>query len=77
MAVHSPRRLSIARLESESPMTRHPEDQEPEPPGGRAAERLRMFLESRQPAEAAASPKKSVARKPRKKARTRKRSGKR
>ena len=30
-------------------MTRRPSDKTPEPPGGRAAERLRMFEESRRP----------------------------
>jgi|GEM_PF-2473573 hypothetical protein len=30
-------------------MTRRPGDKTPEPPGGRAAERLRMFEESRRP----------------------------
>jgi hypothetical protein len=30
-------------------MTRRPGDKTPEPPGGRAAERLRMFEEARRP----------------------------
>ena len=30
-------------------MTRRPGDKKPEPPGGRAAERLRMFEEARRP----------------------------
>ena len=32
-------------------MTRRPGDTTPEPPGGRAAERLRMFEEARRPKE--------------------------
>jgi hypothetical protein len=32
-------------------MTRRPDDQTPEPPGGRAAERLRMFEDARRPKE--------------------------
>jgi hypothetical protein len=33
-------------------MTRKPDDPNPEPPGGRAAERLREFLEKRLPEDA-------------------------
>ena len=34
-------------------MTKRPGDETPEPPGGRAAERLRMFEEARRPKPAA------------------------
>jgi len=33
-------------------MTRRPGDRTPDPPGGRAAERLRMFEEARRPKKA-------------------------
>jgi len=34
---------------TERDMTKRPGDKTPEPPGGRAAERLRMFEEARRP----------------------------
>ena len=37
---------------------RRPGDKEPEPPGGRAAERLRMFEEARRPRASQTSPRK-------------------
>jgi hypothetical protein len=40
---------SLAIFAIESEMTRRPGDKTPEPPGGRAAERLRMFEEARWP----------------------------
>jgi hypothetical protein len=39
-------------------MTRRPGDKTPEPPGGRAAERLRMFEEARRPKKTSQSRKK-------------------
>lgn len=39
-------------------MTRRPGDKTPEPPGGRAAERLRMFEEARRPKKASQGRKK-------------------
>jgi hypothetical protein len=39
-------------VERENEMTRRTGDKTPEPPGGRAAERLRMFEEARRPKEA-------------------------
>jgi hypothetical protein len=44
---HKKRSPAIFAIESE--MTRRPGDKTPEPPGGRAAERLRMFEEARRP----------------------------
>ena len=39
---------------------RRPGDKEPEPPGGRAAERLRMFEEARTPLAPQTSPRKKT-----------------
>jgi hypothetical protein len=39
-------------------MTRRPGDRTPEPPGGRAAERLRMFEDARRPKEVSGGKKK-------------------
>jgi hypothetical protein len=39
-------------------MTRRPGDKTPEPPGGRAAERLRMFEDARRPKEVSGGKKK-------------------
>jgi hypothetical protein len=39
---------------------RRPGDKEPEPPGGRAAERLRMFDEARRPHAPQGSPRKKT-----------------
>lgn len=39
-------------------MTKRPGDKTPEPPGGRAAERLRMFEDARRPKGASRGPKK-------------------
>jgi hypothetical protein len=39
-------------------MTKRPGDKTPEPPGGRAAERLRMFEEARRPKAVSAKRKK-------------------
>jgi hypothetical protein len=39
-------------------MVRRPGDKTPEPPGGRAAERLRMFEEARRPKEVSSTQKK-------------------
>jgi hypothetical protein len=39
-------------------MTKRPGDKTPEPPGGRAAERLRMFEDARRPREVSGRPKK-------------------
>jgi hypothetical protein len=47
-------------------MTRRPGDKTPEPPGGRAAERLRMFEDARKPSDV------SPAKKKRKSAKTNK-----
>jgi hypothetical protein len=41
-------------------MTKRPGDKTPEPPGGRAAERLRMFEEARRPKEASPKRKKGT-----------------
>jgi hypothetical protein len=41
-------------------MTKRPGDKTPEPPGGRAAERLRMFEEARQPKEVSPKRKKGT-----------------
>jgi hypothetical protein len=46
---HSHKERSPAIFAIESEMTRRPGDKTPEPPGGRAAERLRMFEEARRP----------------------------
>jgi len=40
-------------------MTRRPGDKIPEPPGGRAAERLRMFEDARRPKDISREQKKS------------------
>jgi hypothetical protein len=42
-------------------MTRRPGDKAPEPPGGRAAERLRMFEEARRPKTVSRRQKKKAA----------------
>jgi hypothetical protein len=42
-------------------MTKRPGDKTPEPPGGRAAERLRMFEDARRPKEALRKPKKGAS----------------
>ena len=42
-------------------MTKRPGDKTPEPPGGRAAERLRMFEDARRPKEALCKPKKGAS----------------
>ena len=42
-------------------MTKRPGDKTPEPPGGRAAERLRMFEEARQPKEVSPKRKKGTS----------------
>jgi hypothetical protein len=59
----------------ESEVTKRPGDETPEPPGGRAAERLRMFEEARRPKPAARKkttlPEVVKARTPRKKGRKR------
>jgi len=47
--------------ETESQMTKRPGDKTPEPPGGRAAERLRMFEDARRPKEALCKPKKGAS----------------
>jgi hypothetical protein len=47
--------------EREKGMTRRPGDTTPEPPGGRAAERLRMFEEARAAKEAPADRPKTKA----------------
>jgi len=54
---------------TEREMTKRPGDKTPEPPGGRAAERLRMFEEARRPKEVSPRRKKEAPRKdsPRKK----------
>jgi len=39
---------------------KRPGDKSPEPPGGRAAERLRMFEDARRPKEASGKPKKGA-----------------
>ncbi len=50
-------------------MTRRPGDRTPEPPGGRAAERLRMFEEARRPKKVPRDVKKRRSAKTRKKTR--------
>jgi len=51
----------IERCETEGQMTKRPGDKTPEPPGGRAAERLRMFEDARRPKEALRKPKKGAS----------------
>jgi hypothetical protein len=55
-------RIARASWRKEQTMKR-PGDKTPEPPGGRAAERLRMFEDARRPKEASGKPKKGTLRK--------------
>jgi hypothetical protein len=56
-------------------MTRRPGDKAPEPPGGRAAERLRMFEDARRPEDTLQGQKKMSTKATKKRAPTRKGDG--